>query len=279
MGTHKRILSERAIEPCMYSDWPLTIEQRETIHFHYRNWRPVLTKQQFLLLASAVEDARHKFREIGSPERMDEGPTLGAVKLTPPLHANRLAIEECTDNTIHLHFDDMRLHMDPRTFYRMCLVFQEAFANYCKHNTVMLNITDPDKVEIPKHVYDLYLPWLEELERDPSQEPSGDAFLDKFLEVRKKQRPEDEQRYSDGWLKSPEGGELRRRDLTREQDREYLFYVFASLKKYGYGKGPFQYNYMRVIPKGTDKFLITGSHRAACLIKLGYTEVPVIVTN
>ena len=129
MGDHGRILSERAIEPALYSDWPLTVELRETIHLHYRNWRPIATKEQFIAITDAFAQARKEYDELGQPES-GQGQGLADVKLPAPLHQNRVALELCTDSTIHFHFDDMRLHLDPRTFVRLGLVFREGFQEY-----------------------------------------------------------------------------------------------------------------------------------------------------
>ena len=276
MGDTARLLSEPAIEPALYSDWPLTIELRENIHLHYRNWRPVVNKEQFLAITDAFAWARKAFDELGQPERADQGPGLADVKLPPPLHQNRAAVELCTDGTIHFHFDDMRLHIDKRTFVRLGLIFKESLQEYCKHNSITVKLSEVDSAGV---VQDLYLSWLDEYVSSQDSKEDPDNFPDMFLEHKRLLRPEDEQRYSDGWLKNPDGSEFRTRSVPTGFDKKYLFTLFESIKKYGYGTGPYKYDYIRATPDDTGKIYLTGAHRSACLIKLGYEEIPVIITN
>lgn len=276
MGHNERILSERAIETALYSDWPLTIELRENIHLHYRNWRPVVTKEQFLAITDAFAQARKKFDELGQPERDAHGPGLADVKLPSPLHQNRVALELCTDGTIHFHFDDMRLHIDKRTFVRLGLVFKESLQEYCKHNSTTVKLSEVDSAIV---VQGLYLPWLDEYTASQDSKEDPDNFPDMFSEHKKLLRPENEQRYSDGWLKHPDGTEFRTRSVPMEFDKKYLFTLFESIKKYGYGQGPYKYDYIRATCGADGKIYLTGAHRSACLIKLGYEEIPVIITN
>ncbi len=276
MGDIDRLLSERAIEPALYSDWPLTIELRENIHLHCRNWRPVVDKEQFLAITDAFAEARKKFDELGQPERDEHGPGLADVKLSAPLHQNRAALELCTDGTIHFHFDDMRLHIDKRIFVRVGLVFREGLQEYSKHNSTTIRLSE---AEVAGVVHDLYLSWLDEYIASQENKEDPDNFPDMFLENKRLLRPEDEQRYSDGWLKRPDGTEFRSRSVSTEFDKKYLFTLFESIKKYGYGKGPYEYDYIRATRDDSGKIYLTGAHRSACLMKLGYEDIPVIITN
>jgi len=285
VGSNEHILSERAIEPALYSDWPLTIELRENFHLHYRNWRPVVNKEQFLKITDAFAEARRKYDELGQPEKDEHGPTLGEVKLSPPLHQNRLAVELCTDGTVHFHFDDMRLHMDQRTFFRMGLVFREALQEFCRTQAKAVKISECEVGDIVRKVY---LPWLEEYIEDMAtpgvhyfpQSQLGDLVYT-FLEAKNQLRPEDQQRYSRGWLKRQDGSEYRTRPLPEEMDRRLLYAIYESIKEYGYGEGPYQHDYIRAHPFVHDenKLFLTGSHRVACLIALGYDEIKVVETN
>jgi hypothetical protein len=277
MGDNERILSERAIEPALYSDWPLTIELRETIHLHYRNWRPIVNKEQFIAITDAFAKARQKFDELGQPDPTDHhGPGLSDTKLPPPLHQNRIALELCTDGTIHFHFDDMRLHIDKKTFVRLGLLFREALQEYCKHNSTTVKLSE---VEYASVVDNLYLPLLNKYASSDNREDC-DNFPDVLLEHKRCLRPEDQQRYSDGWLKHPDGTEFRARRVSDTAiDSHHLFTLFESIKKYGYGKGPYKYDYIRATKDAAGKVYLTGAHRVACLIKLGYEDIPVIVTN
>jgi hypothetical protein len=277
VGNNDRVLSERAIEPALYSDWPLTVELKETIHLHYRNWRPVVNKEQFLAITDAFARARKTYDELGRPEPCDEhGPGLSDTHLPPPLHQNRIALELCTDGTIHFHFDDMRLHIDKKTFVRLGLLFREGLQEYCKHNSTTVKLSEVGCASV---VRNLYLPLLDEYVSS-GETVDFDNFSDVFLEHKKCLRPEDEQRYSDGWLKNPDGTEFRARGVSNtEIDSKHLFALFESIKRYGYGKGPYKYDYIRATRDDSGKVYLTGAHRTACLIKLGYEDIPVIVTN
>jgi hypothetical protein len=104
--------------------------------------------------------------------------------------------------------------------------------------------------------------------------------LDVLLEHKRCLRPEDEQRYSDGWLKREDGTEFRGRSVQlTDIDKTHLFTIFESIKKYRYGEGPYKYDYIRAERKDNGKIYLTGAHRVACLLKLGYDEVPVVVAN
>jgi hypothetical protein len=277
VGDNARILSERAVEPVLYSDWPLTVELRENIHLHCRNWRPVVDKQQFIQITDAFARARARYDELGQPEEDLSGPTLGETKLTSPLHKDRTALELCTDGTVHFHFDDMRLHIDKRTFVRLGLLFREALQEYSKHESVLVKISEVDVGDI---VHKVYLPWLQSYDLSSTPPLNPEDFPDVLLESKRLLRPEDEQRYSDGWLKNPlDGTEIRTRSLPEDFDKRYLCTMLESIKKYGYGEGPYKYDYIRAHLNEKDHIYLTGSHRVACLIHLGYNEIPVLVTN
>ena len=187
-----------------------------------------------------------------------------------------MALELCTDDTIHFHFDDMRLHIDPRTFIRLGLVFREGLQEYCKHNATVVKLSE---VEYASIVDNSYLPFLDEYVSSNECKDS-DNSLDVLLEHKRCLRPEDEQRYSDGWLKSADGTECRARSVQLTAiDKTHLFTLFESIKKYGYGEGPYKYDYIRAERKDDGKIYLTGAHRVACLIKLGYEDVSIVVTN
>ena len=130
---------------------------------------------------------------------------------------------------------------------------------------------------------DQYIPWLQEYLAltDAGVIPRADPddFWDLHLESKKLIRPEEEQRVDGGWLLDANGKEVRSRVLPEEFNKQYLYTIYECMKRYGYGAGPFKYDYVHVQRMPDETYLVRGSHRAAVLTMLGYTEIPAVVIN
>jgi len=262
MGHNIKILAEDDVPMTLHSR-SLCLELRENIHDHFSDIRPVWTKKEFLTLSDHWIAARKKYDELGQPEPGEESITLDARVMSGDcLHKDRVALELTKggspkgDDMVHFHYDNLRIHMTQNNFLQVAQIFKEALECVCWGTVI-------DKE---------YLPMLQEYEGGTNP----DAFKDLFLESRQLIRPEDEQRHSDGWLKRPDGSEFRSQGVSREFDRKYLYAVLESIKKYGYGKGPYKNDYVRAQRTDEGKLFLTGSHRIACLLHLGYNEIRVV---
>jgi len=168
----------------------------------------------------------------------------------------------------------------------MADLWGQAEKCYAKHFAEIINLGAPN-VEVGSIVGKLYLPWLQEYESGKYNRADPDAFWDMYLQSKEYIRPEEEQRSDGGWLRDPETGEeVRNRAVPEDFDKRYLFTVYECIKKYGYGKGPFQYNYVHAQKIYDDpddvskeRYLIRGSHRAACLKMLGYKDILAVIIN
>ena len=100
-----------------------------------------------------------------------------------------------------------------------------------------------------------------------------------YLESKKLIRPEDEQRLEGGWFLDENGKEVRSRTPPDDFNKRYLYTIYECIKNYGYGEGPFKYEYVHVQRMPDNTFLVRGSHRAAALTVLGYTGILAAVIN
>ncbi len=277
MGHNVIILAEDSIPTTLHSR-SLCLELRETIHDHFSDIRPVWTKEEFLTLSDHWAAARKKYDELGQPEPAETSCTLDARMMSGDcLHRDRVALEVTKggspkgDDMVHFHYDNLRIHMTQSNFLQVAQIFKEALECYMNEFSKVINLNDLD-VYWGTVVDKEYLSALEEYEGGANP----DDFKDLYLKSRRLIRPEDEQRYSDGWLKREDGSEFRNQGVPEEFDRKYLYAVLESIKKHGYGEGPYKNDYVRAQRTDEGKLLLTGSHRIACLLHLGYNEIRVV---
>jgi hypothetical protein len=286
MGYNLKVLAERAVDQTLYYEHGCNLELRECIHDHVEDFRMIYTEEEFLKMSDHWIAARKKYEEMGRPEchpdRMDGLSTL--ILDGDRLHHDRFAVEfvrggaekDGGGDTLHVHYRNQRMHLTKRDFYRMALAMEEARRSYNQDYSEEVRLSDP-QVTLRQVASETYVPWLEEYIADESI-PRADAndFWDLFLEVKKLTRPEDDQRPDGGWTQDVP----RTRTVPEDVNKRYLYTVYECIKKYGYGRGPFKYDYVRAhVNKDTGLLEITGSHRAAALKVLGYDTITVTVTN
>lgn len=287
MGINLHILSERAVTQTLYYSHECHMETRECIHDHTEDFRMVYDKKDFLALSDHWIRARKKFDELGQrePSVEHQGDLSYAVLEGQRLHHERAALEMTVGgadkdgggDTIHFHYRHCRIHLTKCDFYRMHWLFTEAGKSYGKHYSSIIDLNDP-KVRLRDTATDRYLKWLKEYEEGLHPKAEADDFWDMFLDLKHRTRPEEIQRPDGGFLKDVP----RTRVIDEEFDKRYTFTMLECIKKYGYGEGPFKYDYMRaewVDHEGARRLELTGSHRSACLVHLGFTNIPVVITN
>ena len=277
MGYNLKLLAEETIPTTLHSR-SICLELRENFHDHVSDLRPVYSKEEFLAMSDHWIAARKKYDEAGQPNLEEQNITLDQRYLPGEcLHKDRVALELTRggapegDDMVHFHYDNFRIHMTKNNFLQMAQVFKEAAECYSQHFSATIRLDAPDIYWSPV-VEEIYLPWLQDYQGGVS----ADDFKAMFLESRRLLRPEEEQRFSDGWLKNERGKEVKTRTVPEDFNRKYLYTVHESIKKHGYGQGPYANDYIRAQRTDDGKLLLTGSHRVACVLHQGIEEIPVV---
>lgn len=288
MGYHLKLLSEEQVDQTLYYEHSCTLELRECIHDHFEDMRPVYTKEEFLAMSDHWIAARQKYDELGQPEPKEQNATLHTFRLPGRrLHHERAALEfvrggadkDGGGDTFHFHYRHVRTHLSKRDFNALSDLWRQGEKAYAQDFAQPVDLT-ASNVILGDVANNLYLPWLAEYLTDDSIERANpDDFWDLYLESKKRIRPEEEQRPDGGWLRDESGNEIRSRELPEDFNRRYLYTIYECIKKYGYGEGPFKYDYVHVQRLPDENYLVRGSHRAACLVELGYSQILAVVIN
>ncbi len=288
MGYHLKLLGEEQVNQTLYYNHSCTMELRECVHDHFEDMRPIYNREEFIAMSDHWIEARKKFDELGQPEPAEQNTTLHTFEMPGlRLHHERAALEFCRGgaekdgggDTLHFHYRHVRTHLSKQGFNTLCDLWKQADKTYSRYVNESINLTDPN-VKLGGVAVDKYIPWLQEYIDNPDiPREDADNFWDMYLDSKELIRPGDQQRLDGGWLLDGNGKEIRTRTLPEYFNKRYLYTIYECIKKYGYGKGPFKYDYVHVQRLPDEIYLVKGSHRAACLTLLGYTEIPAVVTN
>jgi len=288
MGHHLKLLAEEQVDQTLYYEHSCTLELRECIHDHFEDMRPVYTKEDFLAMSDHWIEARKTYDEMGQPEPEEQSCTLHTFRLPGKrLHHERAALEfirggadkDGGGDTLHFHYRHVRTHLSKRDFNGLCDLWKQGDKAYAQDFAENIDLTSSN-VNLGQVAVDQYIPWLQEyIENQDILRADPDEFWDMFLESKKLIRPEEEQRADGGWLLDEKGNEVRSRTVPEDFNKRYLYTIYECIKKYGYGEGPFKYDYVYVQRMSDGTYLMRGSHRAACLVVLGYDNILAIVIN
>ncbi len=288
MGYHLKLLGEEQVDQTLYYDHSCTMELRECVHDHFEDMRPVYNKEEFLAMSDHWIEARKKYDELGQPEPSEQNVTLHTFRLPGErLHHQRTALEFCRGgadkdgggDTLHFHYRHVRTHLSKRDFNVLCGLWTQSDKTYARHVNESVNLTDSN-VQIGAITRDHYIPWLQEyIDNLDIPREEADNFWDMYLDSKALIRPENQQRPDGGWFLDENGKEVRTQTLPEDFNKKYLYTIYECIKKYGYGKGPFKYDYVHVQYMPDETYLVRGSHRAACLKVLGYESIPVVIIN
>lgn len=275
MGKISEILAERRIgKRGMYSDHA-RLELSENIHLHWRDLRLAMSPADFEIFKDMVVNAFAKYEELGKPAQ-SEKPYEVVVGLCEKdltdegYHSDRLGVEEQEDGSIHAHYRDFRMHFKPADF----MVFaQQLWLAYLQYNK--LKVTKVDLSKVTYHpVVDKFLRLLEEDDRDDVQVPNFRDSISYFLLIKDAEtHPSEDNSRPDGLPKQFPG------EVDVWVNSIYLVSLSRSLKEYGYAKGPFAFQYLRVYKQKDGSLYVKDSHRLACLIHLGYKEIEAVVVD
>lgn len=273
MGDIKEILSETVIGKKGIYENRARLEIEENIHLHYRDGRYILKKDDFLILSKLFNNAQQKYKEIGTPEFTKEMIQLANEPIGDSLHDNRLGCELNHDNTTHIHYRDLRLHVNRPDFH--------ILSENLHIGNLMLNMIEGEIVDLKDkkiRLHPVVYQHIENLKRydnnEYPKENSEDVIRYLLIIKRYESHPNDNIKRGNGFPVNYPG------NIPIELDRKYLFSMYESIKKYGYAEGPFYGQYIIIYKENDDStWYVKDSHRVACLLYLGMTKIKALVTE
>lgn len=260
------MLRERNTGGGIYED-EARVEIEECIHLHYRDLRLTFNKQDFLALGDMLAEAMETYEAIGEPATTERMMLLARTrKLTPGIAKNRLGIEYQHDDTVHVHYKDLRIHLKPADFMYHAGTFRGAAPAMPRGLVEEVEIWPPSTAIQYHPIVDKYVDDLDDAV------PPSRPLVDVINEIEDERWGHEFHHRNMGF---PDGVP---RPTSEELDKEYLFAVHDSIKKHGYAKGPYANEYIVAYNTGSGLYL-TGSHRLASLLKLGYKKIEVLVVE
>jgi hypothetical protein len=267
MGSIVDILRERFIGPGVYNNTAL-LEINECIHFHYRDLRLVMSKNDFLALCGIFAKAEKKFREIGSPESTEQMVSLADTTISQGISHNRMGIEVQVRDDVHVHYRDLRIHVNIADLFAMCEVFGTAALNIPERYVAEVNISDC----FHHPVVNDYVKFLKEYASGEPKKTEGMKTLrNRMITTWSKVGD-----YFQRVLGFPAGYP---RMHEKSDDDNYLIAMYESIKKHGYAPDDVDVGYMVAHKQSNGRIYLTGSHRLASLIALGYTKMKVVLVS
>lgn len=274
MGNIKKVLNETIIGDDGLYDDHARLEIQEAIHFHFRDGRYILKKDNFLSLVKLFEEAYKKYKKLGMPEHTKDMVTLSNSPLTIPLHSNRIGSELDHTNTIHIHYRDLRLHLT--------LPDYRLFAENLHLGNIMLNLTKCEYIDMTDKkirlhpVVNEHIKKLEKYDNNEYKKEQAESVVYYSMLIKEYVL------YSDPSKKIERGSGLPTSypgKTPTELDTKYLFSLYESIKKYGYAEGPFFGEYVIIYKENPSTFYVKDSHRIACLLHLGFTNIRALITE
>jgi hypothetical protein len=162
-----------------------------------------------------------------------------------------MTVEEQEVGGVHIHWRDTRIHADHGHFTEFATMMQEAYLAFKKIHKISVKLSE---LEHPASA-DIYIEWLREYEEgkynkvDPDDCARICSKKNLYLAYEK--------------------------EIDDDLDREVLFGIYESMKKYGYASGPFYGDYIVCWSRDDGKRYMAAAHRWAALKALGYEEIDV----
>lgn len=134
MGSIKKVLSLKTLEPRSITAKMLWLDLCENIHYHHRNYRLEMSVGEFAEFVSAVKNlykaAEHTMERVqfkeGDPNFLTQLQFATEVNNASDYFPNRLSLEWNRDDTYHLHYRDFRLHLTKDEFDDLADAFIEG---------------------------------------------------------------------------------------------------------------------------------------------------------
>lgn len=266
MGKIKSILYERPCGPGFY-DKSARIEIEECLHVHYNDMRIFMDKDTFLRTSEMFIKAREEYDRMGQPESLNNMVLLADTELNESKIKPRIAIEIQKDNRVHIHYNDLRIHIGMGDLMVWFETFSHANRNIPDEYISFLRLSD-----CTYHpVVDDYVRFLKDAEEKK-------VYMGNPIRIK---RAMFKTKFDVGDLKTrnfglPEGWP---NQTAQAFDYAYLTALYCQIRQEGYGSNSNQYNFMVAYQRKPDKDgkqdvpRIINSHRLAVLKALGYETV------
>jgi len=267
LGDIKHILYERECGAGCY-DKSARLELEECIHYHHNDMRLFMSKDIFLKVSDMFIEARKKYDEIGQPESLDKMVLLSDCVLPENVAKGRIAIEIQRDNRVHIHYNELRVHLELSDLMVWFETFDHGGGNIPYEYTRVLDL---DKVKYHP-VVDEHVQFLDEyFNQDMHMEMNN--WLDDYSSVHLKNMIL-ERRFDVGDLKTRNFGlpEDFPSLVGQLWDRVYLITLCNEMKKQGYAMGALQKKYMVAYEYEDGTVQVINSHRLSVLKFLKYTN-------
>jgi len=250
VGEIKHMLGRRNI--CPHENYKhFCLEAAENIHFHWRDTRLQLLPEDFDGLHDCIVKAHKQWVDDGKPIQDDKNIPLGGGPVECAeigFNHGLLTMEEQVDGSIHIHWRDTRIHVDHIQFTSFAMMTREAqlaFLDIHKELVVF------DTLEHPA-ISDIYMEWIKEY-IDSGNKVNPDSCIELCMK-KNKLIAEDK----------PANDEL---------EKQVVFSIYESIKKYGYAIGPFYGEYAICWELEDGKKYMAAAHRWAALKTLGYKNI------
>lgn len=135
----KKLLSADSIEPRYISSNSVWIDLAEDIHFHYRNLRLDFSQKEWAEFRAAINNLgkvsdktiQEYDYEEGDPNFLVELKyNFGLADSNSDYYPNRTILELQRDNTVHLHYRNVRLRWTVTEFVQIARMFVDALSQY-----------------------------------------------------------------------------------------------------------------------------------------------------
>jgi len=134
LGHIKKVLAATELDPRTITSTGLWGDLCENVHLHYRNLRLDFSEIEWSNMRSAInsigiemerEVVNRNYRE-GDPNFLIQFMYNHGTKSNSEYYANRFLIELQRDNTVHVHYRDLRLHLTIPEFKKVAGAFIQA---------------------------------------------------------------------------------------------------------------------------------------------------------
>jgi hypothetical protein len=234
-----------------------------------------MSKEVFLKVSDMFIEARKKYDNLGQPESLDKMVLLSDCILPENIAKDRIAIEIQRDNRVHIHYNELRVHLELSDLMVWFETFDHAGGNIPYEYTRVLWFD-----EVKYHpVVDEHVKFLREYFNENKHQDLNDWLASGEPSVTYKNHIL-ESRFNTGDLKTrnfglPEGFPA---EVNPMLDKLYLIMLAKEIKEYGYANGPFHKKYMLAYEYDDLSVQIINSHRLAVLKYLGHTKALCYVT-
>lgn len=134
MGAIKKVLAEEVLEPRSVTPNGLWVDLCENIHIHFRNLRLDMSIEEFSKFMAGMHNlykaAEHTIEQSdfkeGDPNILKQLMFQESFSHSSAYYPNRLSVEWNKDDTYHVHYRDLRIHLSQDEFEDFERAFTEA---------------------------------------------------------------------------------------------------------------------------------------------------------